>query len=159
MRYALITTFEGILFRSSNGVSKVLESTFRMTTSSKARPLTLCQTWKRWQVGHIWVVHIIFQLLHLIVVLPQINWCGPQLSKALVHCNHIKVLKTNRLFFFREHRNRWRAILPAVVQQMWWQDRDEDVLPIHGIQYSTQRVHARCQLKIETDSDNSTSHL
>lgn len=93
-----------------------------------------------------------------IVALPQTNWCGLQLGKALVHCNHMKVFKTGALFS-SEHRNRWRAILPAVVQQMWWQYRDENVLPIHGIQNSTQCVHARCQLQKETDSDNSTSHL
>lgn len=40
---AIITTSEGILLRSSKGVSRVFESTFRMTTSSNPRLLTLCR--------------------------------------------------------------------------------------------------------------------
>lgn len=84
--------------------------------------------------------------------LPRINWCGPQLGTAWVHCNHIKVLKRNELYS-NDHRKRGRGVLPAVVQQVWWQYRDEDVLPIHGIQHSAQRVHAGRQLHKETDSD------
>lgn len=51
---------------------------------------------KKRQLGYLWPQTACFMLK--IVVLPQIKWCEPQLSKAWVRWNHTNVLTINKTY-------------------------------------------------------------
>lgn len=42
-------------------------------------------------------------------ILPQTNWCGPQLGKAWVHYDHTKVLNINRAYSKRPQKKTGRS--------------------------------------------------
>ena len=46
-----------------------------------------------------------------------------------------------------QQRIGWAVALPAVVQQMWRQDRDVHVLPEHGVEHRSRPVDAGSQLQ------------
>lgn len=137
-----ITTSDGILFRSSKGVSRVFVSTFRITTSSNPRLRTFCLTDTETHCDVMLVQPCGFVcdkpgLLTGLVAfeypwtvsfssLPQTDWCGLLSGKAWVHCNQIEIGKSVTDIETDGHTDRWidvhgcrfeqKDFLPAVVQ-------------------------------------------